>query len=134
MTRKKLTKSLPQSGCVLPIFCEVHGEERKIEPSKIMSQEKNRLKSGPFGWNELATTNVAAAKKFYTGLLGWKTKPFGQGVDYTLFLKGRDSVGGLIQCPSVANPRNGFPMSSLTTWMPRPKKRPAPRQSCDGAV
>ena len=99
-----------------------------------MSQEKNRLKSGPFGWNELATTNVAAAKKFYTGLLGWKTKPFGQGVDYTLFLKGRDSVGGLIQCPSVANPRNGFPMSSLTTWMPRPKKRPAPRQSCDGAV
>ena len=30
--------------------------------------------NGAFCWNELGTTNLEAAKKFYTELLGWKLK------------------------------------------------------------
>ena len=106
---KQFTKSLPQSSCVPPIFCEVHEEERKIEPSKIMSKDKYCAKPGRFGWNELVTPDVAAAKKFYTGLLGWKTQPFGKGVDYTLFKKGRDTAGGLMKCPKPGNPAQWIP-------------------------
>ena len=46
-------------------------------------------KHGTFCWNELATKNVEAAKKFYTGLLGWTTRemPMPSGV-YTIFNSG----------------------------------------------
>ena len=74
-----------------------------------MSKDANRPKSGKFCWNELVTTNVAAAKKFYSGLLGWKTQPFGKGVEYTLFKKGRDSAGGMMKCPKPGNPAQWIP-------------------------
>ncbi len=55
---------------------------------------------GKFGWNELVTSDVPAAKKFYSSLLGWKTKPFGKdAAGYTLLMKGRDKVGGMVKCP-----------------------------------
>ncbi len=60
--------------------------------------------TGRFAWNELVTTNEAKAKKFYTSLIGWKTKPFGKGVSYTLFTKGKDMVGGLMKCPKPGCP------------------------------
>jgi hypothetical protein len=63
-----------------------------------MSKDKRSPKPGQFCWNELATTNVAAAKKFYAGLLGWKTAPFGKGADYTLFKQGSEMAGGLMKC------------------------------------
>jgi predicted enzyme related to lactoylglutathione lyase len=69
-----------------------------------MSKEKDRPKTGQFGWNELVATNVASAQKFYATLLGWKTKPFGKGTGYTLFLKGKDMVGGVMKCPRPGNP------------------------------
>ena len=34
---------------------------------------KQNPKPGDFCWNELVTTNVTAAEKFYSSLLGWKT-------------------------------------------------------------
>ena len=74
-----------------------------------MSQDKDCPKPGQFGWNELVTTNVAAAKKFYTGLLGWKNQPFGKGADYTLFKKGKDMVGGLMKCPKPGCPAQWIP-------------------------
>lgn len=63
------------------------------------NKESSKCKPGLIGWNELVTHNLPPAKKFYAGLLGWKAKPFGKGVDYTLFMKGRDMVGGLLKCP-----------------------------------
>jgi predicted enzyme related to lactoylglutathione lyase len=66
--------------------------------------EDTQSKPGSFCWNELVTTNVPAAKKFYTGLLGWKTKPFGKGMEYTLLLKGKDMVAGLMKCPMPGCP------------------------------
>jgi predicted enzyme related to lactoylglutathione lyase len=76
-----------------------------------MSKKKDKYcaKSGQFCWNELVTTNVAAAKKFYTGLLGWKTKPFGKGTDYTLFKNGKDDAGGVMKCPKPGIPAHWVP-------------------------
>jgi predicted enzyme related to lactoylglutathione lyase len=57
---------------------------------------------GRVSWNELVTTDVPAAKAFYTGLFGWKTEPFDD--NYTLFKKGDGMVGGLMKCPNAAAP------------------------------
>jgi len=53
-------------------------------------------KHGTFCWNELATNDVEAAKKFYASLLGWTTKemPMQSGV-YTIFNTGDKDVGGM---------------------------------------
>jgi predicted enzyme related to lactoylglutathione lyase len=61
-------------------------------------------KPGHFSWNELVTTDEAAAKTFYTGLLGWTTQAFGEGMDYTLLKKGDTMVGGLMKCPQPGMP------------------------------
>ncbi|HEX4343871.1 MAG TPA: VOC family protein [Verrucomicrobiae bacterium] len=74
-----------------------------------MSKAQNRPVPGRFGWNELVAVNVPAAKKFYTSVLGWKTKPFGKGLEYTLFLQGKDSIGGVMK-----NPKPGAP----ALWIP----------------
>ena len=48
---------------------------------------------GVFCWVDLATTDPAAAKAFYTGLFGWTYKDFptDMGGDYTMFqLEGKN--------------------------------------------
>ena|SRR5437868_3401367 len=70
-----------------------------------MSAKNKSPKPGIFIWNELATTNEAAAKKFYTRLLGWKTKPFGKGMDYTLLMRGKENIGGLMKAPKGLSPQ-----------------------------
>lgn len=55
--------------------------------------EINQAKPGSFCWFELATSDQAAAKKFYGGLFGWTANdvPMGPGSFYTKFqLRGRD--------------------------------------------
>jgi len=52
---------------------------------------------GSFCWMELATTDQAAAKKFYTSLFGWSVEdhPIGPEEKYSMFrLKGRDAAAG----------------------------------------
>ena len=54
--------------------------------------------SGTFCWNELATKNLDAAKKFYTELLGWQIKEStGAGMVYNEIVVGDQHVGGLYQ-------------------------------------
>jgi hypothetical protein len=48
-------------------------------------------------------TDEAVAKKFYTGLFGWKSEPFA-GTEYTLFKKGDTAVGGMMKCPKPGLP------------------------------
>src|SRR5450755_3214838 len=76
------------------------------QPSKNMSEDNQSPmnKPGHFSWNELVTTDEAAAKTFYTGLLGWTTQAFGEGMDYTLLKKGDTMVGGLMKCPQPGMP------------------------------
>jgi len=53
--------------------------------------------AGSFCWIELATTDQAAAKKFYSALFGWSPQdsPMGPDEFYTIFkLEGRDAAAG----------------------------------------
>ncbi|HVF56978.1 MAG TPA: VOC family protein [Pyrinomonadaceae bacterium] len=53
---------------------------------------------GSFCWSELASTNVEAAKKFYSQLLGWELKE-GEVAPmiYTEIMAGGKPVGGMYQ-------------------------------------
>jgi predicted enzyme related to lactoylglutathione lyase len=53
-------------------------------------------KDGSICWFELATTDPAAARHFYSGLLGWSANevPMGPEFSYTIFqLNGKDAAG-----------------------------------------
>jgi predicted enzyme related to lactoylglutathione lyase len=53
---------------------------------------------GAFCWNELASTDAEAAKKFYTELLGWELKESqAAGVGYTEIVVGGQHLGGIYQ-------------------------------------
>ena len=53
---------------------------------------------GTFCWNELATKDAEAAKKFYTELLGWQLKTSdAAGMAYTEIVVGDRHVGGIYQ-------------------------------------
>jgi predicted enzyme related to lactoylglutathione lyase len=51
---------------------------------------------GKFLWHELMTTDPAAAKKFYGGVVGWKTKAFEQDPSYQMWMMGDRAMGGLM--------------------------------------
>jgi predicted enzyme related to lactoylglutathione lyase len=54
--------------------------------------------AGTFCWNELATRDLDAAKKFYTELLGWQLKESNAaGMAYHEIVAGGEHVGGLYQ-------------------------------------
>jgi predicted enzyme related to lactoylglutathione lyase len=54
--------------------------------------------NGAFCWNELGTTNLESAKKFYTELLGWKLKESNSaGMVYNEIVTGERAVGGMFQ-------------------------------------
>ncbi len=58
---------------------------------------------GRFVWYELATTDIEAAKAFYTGVLGWGTGDASMpGSVYTLFTAGDAPVAGLMKLPADA--------------------------------
>ena len=53
---------------------------------------------GHFCWNELGTTDLAAAQKFYVELLGWEIKEStGAGMVYNEIVVNGQHVGGLYQ-------------------------------------
>lgn len=56
---------------------------------------------GTFCWNELMTRDTAAAGKFYSELLGWKTADSGMpGMNYTLLKAGEKDAGGMMEMPA----------------------------------
>jgi uncharacterized protein len=65
--------------------------------------DDSKLTHGTFSWNELMTTDTAAAKEFYGKLFGWQTedRPMGE-FDYTILKTGALQVGGLMPIPSQA--------------------------------
>lgn len=72
-------------------------------------KEKSCPQVGEFSWNELVAQDLPAAKKFYTGLFGWKAEAFPGGMDYTLFKQGDTLVGGLMKCPQPGLPSHWLP-------------------------
>lgn len=55
---------------------------------------------GAFSWCELMTTDVSAAKQFYTQLLGWTTEDMPMPeMTYTVVKAGGTDVGGMMPIP-----------------------------------
>lgn len=56
-------------------------------------------------WYELLTTDMKAAERFYTAVVGWTPAPFGQGAEpYTMFMRSADApVGGVMNIPQRMN-------------------------------
>jgi predicted enzyme related to lactoylglutathione lyase len=56
------------------------------------------LNGNRFCWNELATSDTAAAGRFYTELFGWTAhaQPFGPHT-YTIFRQDGKDIGGMLQ-------------------------------------
>lgn len=60
-----------------------------------MAEMKN-----PFVWYELMTTDVPAAARFYSAVVGWRVEDSGMpGLDYLLFHSGDNMVAGLMAQP-----------------------------------
>jgi len=59
---------------------------------------------GAFSWFELTTSDLEAAKNFYTKLFGWKTEdsPMGDGRPYTVVKVGDESAAGIMNTPPQA--------------------------------
>ena len=56
-------------------------------------------------WYEHLSTDMAAAKKFYTGVTGWSTTPFeGSPQPYDILMRpDGESIGGLMNIPPGMN-------------------------------
>jgi predicted enzyme related to lactoylglutathione lyase len=62
--------------------------------------------SNPFVHVELNTTDVAAARAFYSGLFSWTLQdiPMGDAGDYTLINVGKGTGGGMMKNPVPGAP------------------------------
>ncbi len=59
--------------------------------------------SGTFVWYELMTTDLVAAERFYTQVVGWSAADSGMpGMKYTLFSAGGHTIAGLMALPPEA--------------------------------
>ena len=53
---------------------------------------------GTFCWVDLGTTDAAAAKRFYTGLLGWEAEDMPAGpMVYTMLRRGGLDVAAVVE-------------------------------------
>jgi len=58
---------------------------------------------GAFSWNELMTSDPAAAKTFYAALFGWEFQDMAMGeMTYAVVKAGGQDVGGLMRTPPEA--------------------------------
>ena len=53
--------------------------------------------AGTFVWDELMTTDTAAAAAFYRAVIGWTSAPFDGPVDYSLFSAGDVQTAGMMK-------------------------------------
>ena len=65
-------------------------------PETAESESEPPTATGEFCWNELLTSDVGAAGKFYSALFGWKETPFDGPMPYTIFRMGEKGVGGMM--------------------------------------
>jgi len=60
-------------------------------------------KQSSFVWYELMSSDVVAAKAFYSNVVGWKTEDMPiSGMTYTLLRAGDTQVGGMMTLPKDA--------------------------------
>ena len=62
--------------------------------------DEKLMKHGAFGWFELMTSDVPAAKKFYTELLDWATSDMPmENMNYTVVKVDDEEVAGMMPMP-----------------------------------
>jgi predicted enzyme related to lactoylglutathione lyase len=64
---------------------------------------------GEVTWNELMTVAGDSPIAFYTQLLGWTSRPFGQGMDYTVLEHHGKPVAGVVVPPEGGPPPMWLP-------------------------
>lgn len=65
---------------------------------------------GKFIWHELATSDVEAARDFYTKVVGWDTDVYGDaGMPYTRWKAKGEALGGLAPLPEEAKKNGAAP-------------------------
>ncbi len=71
--------------------------------------------SNAIGWNELISTDMDAAKRFYKEVVGWDSKdmpaPDGKGT-YVLFSSGGSEVAGMMSMADIP----GIPAGTPSHW------------------
>ncbi len=71
---------------------------------------------GTFCWTQLGTTDEAAAKKFYSGLFGWKDeKTMAAGSPITLFKKSDKAIGAVMPLGSGQGPPSWTPFIAVSS-------------------
>jgi predicted enzyme related to lactoylglutathione lyase len=87
------TDGLTQAPASLALLGRRRIDNAKHQGDDLM--EINKAKPGNFCWFELATSDQAAAKKFYGGLFGWTANdsPMGPDAFYTMFQHRGKNVG-----------------------------------------
>jgi len=73
-----------------------------LEPGRPGHRADAGPELGDVSWNELFTTDAAAAISFYTGLFGWQDiEPMDMGEmgKYYMFAKGKELAGGMMNKP-----------------------------------
>jgi predicted enzyme related to lactoylglutathione lyase len=68
----------------------MHDDQRTSATGSFMPTHQGR-----FVWDELMTTDVEGAKKFYSALVPWKTKPWDDETSYTLIENAGVEIGGI---------------------------------------
>jgi predicted enzyme related to lactoylglutathione lyase len=72
-----------------------------------VSESFKPMAPGHFGWNELHTTDSAAAIDFYAGQFGWtQAEPLDMGPmgQYRIFESGGQRIGGMMDSPTFSRP------------------------------
>jgi predicted enzyme related to lactoylglutathione lyase len=78
--------------------------EAHMSTSTAPTQElkSNAIAPGDFVWYELVTSDLDAAEKFYSSVIGWKMKDAGvQGMRYTLVSAGETQIAGMMTQPGA---------------------------------
>jgi predicted enzyme related to lactoylglutathione lyase len=76
----------------------------------ISAYQGEGASEGVFVWDELGTTDVDSAQRFYEAVFGWTTKDMGEEYGgYRIFSRGEEQVAGL-----MANPKPEIP----AMWTP----------------
>src|SRR5690606_2774036 len=75
----------------------------RLTPPTGRRNERMHKDYGKFCWYELMTTDVPAAERFYSSVIGWTTRDSGmEGMNYTLAYAGEMQVAGMMGVPEEA--------------------------------
>jgi len=76
----------------------------------VSAYEGEAAAEGVFVWDELGTTDVAGAERFYSEVFGWTTNDMGPDYGgYKIFRSGETDIGGVMTLPDESMPAGWQP-------------------------